>query len=62
MNKFKKVFSSENQFYSDFKYNKPVSKQSVSNPFAHKCPRLYSYQILEKSYHPLTIDYGFCLV
>ncbi|KAK4824684.1 hypothetical protein QYF61_017408 [Mycteria americana] len=61
MIKFKEVFSSENQFYSDFKYKKSILKQNVSNPFAHECPRLHSYQRLEKSYHPLTIDYGFCL-
>lgn len=57
MIKFKKVFGSENQFYSDFKYNKSVLKQSVSNPFAHECPRLHSYQRLEKSHHPVTMEF-----
>lgn len=33
----------------------------LSNPFDHECPRLHSYQRLEKSYRPLTIDYAFCL-
>lgn len=59
--KFKKVLSFENQFYSDFKYNKAVLKQSGSNPFAYQCPRLHSYHRLDKSYHPHTINWGFAL-
>lgn len=56
--KFKKVLSSENQFYSDFKYTKADLKQSGSNPFAHQCLRLHSYHRLEKSYHPHPINWG----